>query len=120
MSFNESALERAIIDLLGEQGYPHSLGGELARDTREVLLKDDLRAYLTRRYASDNITSGEIDAIIRKLEAFSAADLYDSNRAIHRLVADGFLLKREAVADARHKNQKDLYIQLEEPQIHLL
>ena len=112
MSFNESALERAIIDLLGEQGYPHSLGGELARDTREVLLKDDLRAYLTRRYASDNITSGEIDAIIRKLDAFSAADLYDSNRAIHRLVADGFLLKREAVADARHKNQKDLYIQL--------
>ena len=89
MSFNESALERAIIDLLGEQGYPHSLGGELARDTREVLLKDDLRAYLTRRYASDNITSGEIDAIIRKLEAFSAADLYDSNRAIHRLDGTG-------------------------------
>ncbi|WP_417766302.1 type I restriction endonuclease subunit R [Spongiibacter tropicus] len=112
MSFNEAMLETAIIDLLGEQGYPHSLGGELARDKREVLLKDDLRAYLTRRYASDNITSGEIDAIIRKLEAFSAADLYDSNRAIHRLVADGFLLKREAVADARHKSQKDLYIQL--------
>ncbi|CAA0088564.1 Type-1 restriction enzyme R protein [Zhongshania aliphaticivorans] len=112
MSFNEAALEQAIIDLLGEQGYPHSNGATFVRDKREVLLKDDLRTYLQQRYAVDNITAGEIDAIIRKLEAYSSADLYDSNRAIHKLVSDGFLLKRESVASNKHKSQKDLYIQL--------
>ncbi|WP_320837315.1 HsdR family type I site-specific deoxyribonuclease [Zhongshania sp.] len=106
MSFNEAALEQAIIDLLGEQGYPHAKGASFARNPSEVLLCDDLRTYLNARYRADNITVGEVDAIIRRLQAFPAVDLYDSNRAIHKLVADGFLLKRE------DRHQKDLYIQL--------
>lgn len=44
--------------------------------------------------------------MIKQLEAYSAADLYESNKAIMKLVADGFLLKRE------DRSQKDLYIQL--------
>ena len=104
--FTELKLEQAIIQLLSDQGYPHHLGDSLDRSPTEVLLKDDLRAYLTRRYAADGITLSEIKSILRKLEAYSAADLYDSNKAIHKLVADGFLLKRE------DRSKKDLYIQL--------
>ena len=40
------------------------------------------------------------------MEAYSAADLYESNKAIMKLVSDGFLLKRE------DRDQKDLYVQL--------
>jgi len=104
--FTEEKLEQAIIALLEQQGYPYHRGDSLARGPAEVLLKDDLRAFLSTRYASDGITEGEIDAIIRQLEAYSASDLYDSNKAIHKLVAEGFLLKRE------DRSQKDLYIQL--------
>ena len=50
--------------------------------------------------------SSEINTIISDLEKLPASDLYDSNKTIRRMVADGFLLKRE---DHR---QKDLYIQL--------
>ena len=46
MKFTEAKLEQAIITLLGEQGYPHMRGDTLTRTPQEVLLPDDLRAYL--------------------------------------------------------------------------
>ena len=104
--FTEAKLEQAIIKLLSDQGYPHSLGDSLDRTPSEALLKGDLRTYLSSRYAPDGITNGETDSILRQLDAYSAADLYDSNKAIQKLVADGFLLKRE------DRSKKDLYIQL--------
>ncbi|RLJ19849.1 type I restriction endonuclease [bacterium endosymbiont of Escarpia laminata] len=111
--FTEEKLEQAIITLLEGQGYPHHKGGSISRQASEVLIKGDLRAYLAERYARDNITEGEIDSIIRRLETLSPADLYESNKTIHKLVADGFLLKREPSANENnHRSQKDLYIQL--------
>nr|WP_319587811.1 type I restriction endonuclease [uncultured Desulfobulbus sp.] len=106
MKFTEAQLETAIIELLKEDGYPHVLGETIARQPEEVLIKTDLRAFLARQYAADAITPGEIESIIHQLEAYSAADLYESNKAIMKLVADGFLLKRE------DRDQKDLYVQL--------
>lgn len=104
--FTEAQLEQAIIDLLGEQGYPHVHGGTLAREPQEVLIKDDLRAFLSSQYQADGITAAEIDSVIRTLETLSSSDLYDSNKAIIKMVSDGFLIKRE------DRSQKDLYIQL--------
>jgi hypothetical protein len=46
-----------------------------------------------------------VESILRRLDGYSAADLYESNKGIQKLVA-GFLLKRE------DRSQKDLYIQL--------
>ncbi len=106
MSFNEAKLEQAIIDLLGEQGYPHYRGETLSRAKNEALLKEDLRQFLSQRYAADGITQAEIQSVINRLERLSPADLYDSNKTIHKLVADGFLLKRE------DRTKKDLYLQL--------
>jgi type I restriction enzyme R subunit len=106
MRFTEERLEQAIIELLEEEDYRHVLGRDIARKPSEVLIKEDLRHFLAQQYADDNITRGEIDSIIRKLEVFPASDLYESNKAIIRLVSDGFLLKRE------DRSQKDLYIQL--------
>ena len=104
--FSEAALEQAIIELLGREGYPHINGGTITRDPAQVLLQDDLRNFLGKQYAADHITPQEIEAVIKQLEAYSAADLYESNKAIMKLVSDGFLLKRE------DRSQKDLYIQL--------
>ncbi|PCJ54819.1 MAG: type I restriction endonuclease [Planctomycetota bacterium] len=104
--FTEAQLEAAIIELLGVEGYPHVLGEAIERQSQEVLIKADLRAFLAKRYAMDHITPQEIEAVIKRLEAYSAADLYESNKAIMKLISDGFLLKRE------DHTQKDLYIQL--------
>lgn len=104
--FTEEKLEQAILALLQAQGYPHHAAATLSRGPTEVLLAGDLRAFLARRYAAEAITDHEITTIINRLEKFPAADLYASNKAIHHLVADGFLLKRE------DPSQKDCYIQL--------
>ena len=95
MKFTEAQLESAIIELLGAEGYPHVLGEAIERQSNEVLIKEDLRAYLNKQYVGDHITPQEIEAVIKQLEAYSAADLYESNKAIMRLVSDGFHLKRE-------------------------
>lgn len=106
MKFTEARLEQAIIELLGKEGYPHILGETISREQGDVLIKADLKNFLASQYASDRITAGEIDAIIRKLETLPASDLYESNKEIMKMVADGFLLKRE------DRSQKDLYVQL--------
>ncbi|MDQ2077787.1 type I restriction endonuclease subunit R [Marinimicrobium sp. ABcell2] len=106
MAFNEEKLEQAIIDLLGQQGYPYVPGATIERAPEDVLIREDLETYLRKRYTPDGITAGEIRSITQKLNNYSAADLYDSNKAIMKLVSDGFVLKRED-----HK-KKDLYIQL--------
>ncbi len=106
LKFIEAKLESAIIELLEEAGYPHVFGDTIDRQPEEVLIKDDLRTFLSRQYAADGITSNEIESVIRQLEAYASADLYESNKAIMKLVSDGFLFKRE------DRDRKDLYVQL--------
>jgi type I restriction enzyme R subunit len=106
MKFTEERLEQAIIELLGKEGYPHTLGEAIERAPEDVLIKSDLRDFLTKRYQVEGITVYEIEQIIHKLEYLPASDLYDTNKAIMKFISDGFLLKRE---DA---SQKDLYIKL--------
>jgi len=93
MKFTEAQLESAIIELLEAEGYPHVLGEAIERQPQEVLIKADLRSFLAKQYADDDITPQEIDAVVNQLEADSAADLYESNKAIMKLVCDGFLTK---------------------------
>ena len=103
--FTEEKLELSFISLLNDQKIKHQSGKDIKRDESEVLLKEDLKEYLSSRYKTDNITDGEIIQIIRKLETYPSSDLYDTNKSIMKLVSDGFIFKRE---DA---SQKDIHIQ---------
>ena len=52
MKFTEADLEEALISLLQEEGYAPVHGSEIARaSSNEVLIKEDLENYLTKRYA---------------------------------------------------------------------
>jgi len=106
MKFTESQLELAFIELLEQQGIPHVHGGNIDRSEKEVLIKDDLKAFLLKQYEVDNLTESEAEKIIRQLETYSSSDLYESNKSIMKLLSDGFALKRE------DNNQKDIWIYL--------
>ena len=106
MKFTEEQLEKAIIQLLGEQDYPHVSGSDIKRIPEQVVIKKDLQSYLATRYRAEGITKAEIDSVVRQLTMLSASDLYDSNKQFCEWLSDGFLLKRE------DPDQKDLYIQL--------
>ena len=102
--FNEKQLEESIIALLQEQGYEYVKGEAIERDLDEVVLRDDLRTYLSNRYSSDGITDTEVDAAIRVIVQKQGLSLYEENRHTLSLLMDGFSLKRE---DASKQN---LYI----------
>lgn len=106
MKFTEAQLENVFIELLGYEGIPHVLGNTIVRQQNEVLIKADIKSYLQNQYKEDNITISEIESVIRKLEIFSASDLYESNKSIMKLVSNGFQLERE------DRSKKDLYIHL--------
>jgi type I restriction enzyme R subunit len=106
MKFTEEKLEQAFIQLLGEQNIPHVPGSNISRNPDEVLIEEDLKAFLLNKYQNENFTEHEADQIILQLKSYAASDLYKSNKAIMKLVSDGFILKRE------DHTQKDLYIQL--------
>ncbi len=106
MKFTEEKLEKAVIELFLEEKYTYVCGEDIHKEVSEVLLKDDLKAYLRNKYSKEKITENEIEAIIRKLELFPSSALYESNKEIIKLIADGFILKRE------DRSKKDLFIQL--------
>jgi len=72
----EEKLELAIIELLEVEGYEHVLGQIISREPNEVLIKEDLKAYLFKRYTADNIAQGEIESVVRKLEVYSASQIF--------------------------------------------
>lgn len=106
MAFNESALEYAVIELLESVGIPHHSGITIHKEVPDVLLREDLKQFLLNQYSDEDITLQEIASIIRQLEGYSSAALYDSNKVILKMLADGFVFKRD------DRSKKDLFIRL--------
>ena len=44
--YYESDYEEALIQLLEDQGWQYTYGGNISRNNRDVLFTDDLKAYL--------------------------------------------------------------------------
>jgi type I restriction enzyme R subunit len=49
--FNEHVLEMAIMELFQQEDYIYTNDEEIHKEVGDVLLRDDLRAYLRDRYA---------------------------------------------------------------------
>lgn len=95
MFFTEAKLESAIIELFQQQEYDYVHGDNVVRNTSDVLLFDDLRAFLQRRYQHDGITAIEIETAIARITAYAGSSLYEDNAHTLRLLMDGFSIKRE-------------------------
>ncbi len=106
MKFTEETLEQAVIELFEAEEIQHSDGQYIHKEISDVLLRDDTKQFLTNQYAADGITQNEIDTIVRQLELYPSSALYESNKAIMKLVSDGFIFKRE------DRTKKDLHIRL--------
>lgn len=104
--FTEAKLEQAFIELLENEGFPHCLGDTISRADDEVLIEEDLFDFLLSKYKKEQLTKTEAQSIILQLKKLSSADLYESNKTIMQMLADGFPLKRE------DRSQKDIWIYL--------
>ena len=95
MKFTEEKLEKAFVELLGNESYPHFHGDSISRAADEVLIEADLLHYLLSRYESKQLTVTEAKSIVLQLKTLPSSDLYESNKTILRWLSDGFILKRE-------------------------
>lgn len=105
IKFNEDALEQAIIEMFIEEGWQHVPGNEIHREKTDVLVEEDLRFFLADRYANEGITENEIESILLRLRTISGS-VYESNKAAHKLIVNGFILNRE------DRTQKDFLVEL--------
>ena len=103
--FNEHALEMSIMELFQQEGYIYTNGEEIHKEEGDVLLRDDLRAYLREHYVEKGLTALEVDSVIAKLTANVGGSLYENNAHTYRLITEGFSIKREDASLA------DLYIE---------
>lgn len=103
--FNEHALEMSIMELFQQEGYIYTNGEEIHKEVSDVLLRDDLRAYLRGRYGEAGITPLEIERVVAKLTANVGFSLYENNLHTYRLMVEGFSLKRD------DSSLPDLYVE---------
>lgn len=107
MAFKEADLEKAIKDLLVQEGYSYVPGEQVPRKSDDdVIIESDLRAYLHSRYDSEGITESEISRLVLMLRSLPSGDLYESNRRFCEMLGNGYMLKRD------NAKAKDLLIDL--------
>ena len=94
-TFTEAQLEAAIIALFEQQGYTYVPGETIHRKYEDILLLDDLRAFLSARYASANLSETELQKIINRIALIPATPLYSGNRDTFWLINEGFDLMRD-------------------------
>ena len=111
--FTEAELEEAIIDLFRQENYAYVNGESIHRQYEDILLTDDLRAYLSDRYQSAGLSDAEMKKIINKLSLINSTPLYLGSRDAFRLVNEGFDLARDDITKvALHID----YINYDEPE----
>ncbi|MCD8296993.1 MAG: type I restriction endonuclease subunit R [Prevotella sp.] len=93
-TFNEAQLEQAFIELFKKEGYDYVYGDNIERDHRDVILYNDLRAFLNSRYKKVDITDDEITRVIQRLEATEGGGIYAENVEAMRLIQEGCSIKR--------------------------
>ncbi len=91
--FTEAELESAFIELFKQQGFEYVSGENIHRQFKDILLYDDLAAYLKNKYL--DITSNEIKIVISMIDNISSAPLYDGSRETYKIISEGFNLVRD-------------------------
>lgn len=109
--FTESELEESIIEFFQGNGYEYVDGESIHRKYDEILLEDDLRKYLSRRYQS--VSSTEMEKIINKIKYVRNKPLYIGNREAFLLINEGFDLTRD---DSNMNSLHIDYIDFENPE----
>lgn len=95
--FYESEYEEALIDLLQDEGWQYTNGGNIHRQLREPLLIEDpnvndLHVYLQYRYP--DLTSSDVNEVVNHLRHVPGQTHFERLRNTFQLVRDGYRYTR--------------------------
>lgn len=92
--YSESNFENAVIDLFEKQGYIYECGYDIHRTNEEIVLLNDFKEYLFKRYASLNLQEDEIDAVIHNLLFSKGTSLYSTMKLTLAELRKGVVIDR--------------------------
>lgn len=95
--YYENDYELAVLELLEQGGWEYQCGYDIHRTNTDIILLDDFREYLCRRY--DYFSDKELDLLVRYVTSFSNQSLYRSLKATYRLLLRGYILHRDDGSD---------------------
>lgn len=88
--FYESEFEGALVQLLRENGWQYTFGGDCHRRLTDVILEDDLQSFLTAHYGAKGLTPNDYDTIAAKVRNISGDTYYRSMVNAVCQTRDGF------------------------------
>lgn len=94
--YSESNFENSVIELFEKENYVYECGYDIHRTNEEIILIDDFKEYLFKRYPELNLQPEEIDAVIHNLLSARGTSLYETMKATLAELRKGFILDRSA------------------------
>ncbi|WP_025843060.1 type I restriction endonuclease subunit R [Porphyromonas gingivicanis] len=94
MKFYESEYEEALIDLLQQEGWEYTHGGNIRRNNRDILISRDLHQYLQERYPT--LEANDLDEIVSHLQHTGGQTNFDILRNTYRLLREGYRYTRHS------------------------
>lgn len=91
--YYENDYELAVLEILENTGWTYQCGYDIHREEDKVLLTDDLREYLVRRYGA--FTEEEFHELESHITSYTNQSLYRSMKETYRLLQKGYYLHRE-------------------------
>lgn len=92
--YTESNFENAIIELFEKQNYVYECGYYIHRTNEEVVLVNDFKEYLLKRYSTLNLHDEEIDQIIHNLLFAKGTSLYSTMKLTLNELRKGIVIDR--------------------------
>lgn len=92
--YSESNFENSVIELFEKQNYIYECGYDIHRTNEEIILIDDFKGYLFKRYPELNLQPEEIDSVIHNLLSARGTSLYETMKATLAELRKGFILDR--------------------------
>ena len=96
-NFTEELLEEAAIEILGELGYTHAFGPDIAydgeaperkgKDYKDVILEERVKEALFR--INKNIPREALEDAFRQVITFNSPSLAENNHYFHSLLIEG-------------------------------
>lgn len=94
--YSESNFENSVIELFEKENYVYECGYDIHRTNEEIILIDDFKEYLFKRYPELNLQPEEIDAVIHNFLSARGTLLYETMKATLAELRKGFILDRSA------------------------
>lgn len=112
----ESTFELNTIQRLQALGYRHRYGSELGRELHQVVLEDEMRDYLRRRYK--HLPPQAIDLAVQVISGPEGVNLDRRNLHFQRLLREGHILRYEVEGEVRFEHIYFLDFENQRPELN--